>query len=486
MENQDTAWHRRKEFIVPILIGLIAAIVPVVIPMNWIAILICWLFLVACIIWLILVLVSTKRARIIILVGAAIPLIIAGIYRVREQWIKDYPTPIKEATSYPIAERPKQPTDKEAQKTASQGVKSKPRMEANENKKQGVKEKAPLPPKQEKSEATVTVALRFVYPKSPALMIINQSDVVVRDIKWTVILWNMDLPERGDPLPIPVQTFDWLKAYDEGGPQNLFNSPLVAPLLKPGNRLFGSASVNCPTCTRGRTYIVYIVWGEGGWFSEVETEKSGRTLIPATVPFSRDSREKYFEALEAIVPEQARLPIKEHRFQTPGEDRLPAKTQRQMEGIKKYESETKPDNKKRLIEASEKLKKELATLGISEAELTGGADILTEAKVKRGLKGRAIFLSYQILQFLRTREHNEPDTEKKGISNEDTDNMINYFNETMTQYSSKYGDKVISIRNEFAGQKKQDKELDKYYKHPANPIEILIIAERIEALADQL
>ena len=54
------------------------------------------------------------------------------------------------------------------------------------------------------------VALRFVYPKSPALVLVNQSAVIARDIKWTVVLWNMDLPDRNDPLPIPVSTFDWI------------------------------------------------------------------------------------------------------------------------------------------------------------------------------------------------------------------------------------------------------------------------------------
>src|SRR6266446_1456558 len=119
------------------------------------------------------------------------------------------------------------------------------------------------------------VTLRFVYPKSPALVIMNPSNSVARDTKWMVTLWNMDLPDRDDPLPIPSSTFDWIKPHDEGGPQNLFGSPLVAPLLKPGNRLFGCSIVDCPGCSKGKTYIVYIVWGEGGWFSEFNMDKPG-------------------------------------------------------------------------------------------------------------------------------------------------------------------------------------------------------------------
>lgn len=155
-----------------------------------------------------------------------------------------------------------------------------------------------------KEAAPPTVGLRFVYPKSPALIVVNQSAVIARNIKWTVALWNMDLPDRNDPLPIPVSIFDWLRPNDEGGPENLFDGPVVAPLLKPGNRLFGSASVICPECARGRTYIVYIVWGESGWFSEVENEQSGRILTPHN--FLKATRSEFFKELEAAVPTQSR------------------------------------------------------------------------------------------------------------------------------------------------------------------------------------
>lgn len=153
------------------------------------------------------------------------------------------------------------------------------------------------------------VGLRFVYPKAPgpALVIVNQSAVVARDIKWTVALWNMDLPDRDDPLPIPVTSFDWIKGNDEGGPNDLFSSPQVATLLKPGNRLFGSASVSCSTCVRGRTYIIYIVWGEGGWVAELENEKSGRVFLP--INFSKETRMGYFKELEAKIPANSRIPI---------------------------------------------------------------------------------------------------------------------------------------------------------------------------------
>lgn len=151
------------------------------------------------------------------------------------------------------------------------------------------------------------LALRFIYPESPALVLINQSPIVAKDIKWTVALWNMDLPERNDPLPIPVSTFDWIRANNEGGPQNLFDATPIKPLLMPGNRLFGSASVCSPDCIQGRTYIVYIVWGKSGWFADVKGEKSGNILIPKN--FSKAARDLYFKTLERMIPTNSRIPI---------------------------------------------------------------------------------------------------------------------------------------------------------------------------------
>ena len=151
------------------------------------------------------------------------------------------------------------------------------------------------------------VAIRLVHPKSPALLLVNQSAVVAREIKWTVALWNMDLSDRNDPLPIPIKTFDWIRPNEVGGPQQIFNNLIVNSFLKSGDRLMGTISVNCPECTRGRTYVVFIVWNEGGWFSEVEIDKPGSVLVPESV--LNDGLAKFLKALEAAVPTQQRLPI---------------------------------------------------------------------------------------------------------------------------------------------------------------------------------
>jgi hypothetical protein len=80
----------------------------------------------------------------------------------------------------------------------------------------------PIPPE---------VTLQFVYPQSPALQLINISNKVARDIKYMVTMWNLDLPERVEPLLIPVSTFDWIRPHEASGPQSLFFAPQVASLL---------------------------------------------------------------------------------------------------------------------------------------------------------------------------------------------------------------------------------------------------------------
>jgi hypothetical protein len=53
------------------------------------------------------------------------------------------------------------------------------------------------------------LTLRFVYPKSPSLLVVNQSGVLAKDITWMVELWNMELPDRLIPVPIEFAHPAW-------------------------------------------------------------------------------------------------------------------------------------------------------------------------------------------------------------------------------------------------------------------------------------
>jgi hypothetical protein len=56
------------------------------------------------------------------------------------------------------------------------------------------------------------VTSMFVYPEQPALVITNESANIAREIKFGVVLWNPDTPRLG-PLPIPFQTFDFIRPH---------------------------------------------------------------------------------------------------------------------------------------------------------------------------------------------------------------------------------------------------------------------------------
>jgi hypothetical protein len=148
------------------------------------------------------------------------------------------------------------------------------------------------------------VICRFIYPKAPALQLINQSDVTARDIKYMVGMWNLDLPDRTDPLPIPTSSFDWIRPHAMGGPQGVFDLPAVSTLLKYGDRLIGSVGVSCPDCARGHTYIVYIDWGKDGWFTEVLDRTNGEALVPRH--FVKSEILKYAADLQSVVPPNER------------------------------------------------------------------------------------------------------------------------------------------------------------------------------------
>jgi hypothetical protein len=196
------------------------------------------------------------------------------------------PTQPQQSSEHPPASKPK------SQSTAK--VRPSPQMPVP-----SIGPEPPVPP---------DVSLKFVEPSYPSLVIVNTSrDSIARDMKWEVILWNEDLPDRNDPLPIPVSTFDWLKPHTEGGPEDLFGSPLVKPLLKNGDHLFGSAAIDCPTCIKGRAYFVSIVYGEGGWFAEAQNANTGGPLIPQN--FLAATRKAYFSFIEKI-PQGERIPIK--------------------------------------------------------------------------------------------------------------------------------------------------------------------------------
>jgi hypothetical protein len=149
------------------------------------------------------------------------------------------------------------------------------------------------------------VALRLVFPRDPALVLSNRSNDDARAISWTLSLWNVSRSPVGDKLAIAPGSYELVKAHDESGAIRLFDDERLAGAFKPGDRLFGSASVQCVPCGGGHTYVVSIIWGEGGWFAEVKG--GGAILVPADL--RKPTLDDYFASLDALSANAAKTPI---------------------------------------------------------------------------------------------------------------------------------------------------------------------------------
>jgi hypothetical protein len=151
------------------------------------------------------------------------------------------------------------------------------------------------------------VDLSFVGRRETYFQIHDVSAATARSIKWMIVMWDVDNPSQLDPLPIPATDFDFLTPHSQNLPVNVFQTPPVKPLIKEGDRLFGSASVMCPDCARGFTYWVFITWGHGGWFSLVDGMTNGNT----TWPSSQGNAGPLMNQLLKEIPIAKRIEIKE-------------------------------------------------------------------------------------------------------------------------------------------------------------------------------
>lgn len=151
------------------------------------------------------------------------------------------------------------------------------------------------------------IAIRFVYPESPDLQILNISDVTVRDIQYGVGMWNMNkLDARHTPLPIPGGAVAYLRPKQAIGPIDIFSN--VGPIDQ-GSELFGSINIQCPNCLASKTYVVYIVWGQGEWYGENFQAAEGIIIPPTNVKLPDVNMSEFANALVNSVPEARRIKI---------------------------------------------------------------------------------------------------------------------------------------------------------------------------------
>ncbi|HTV79352.1 MAG TPA: hypothetical protein VMF03_13920 [Steroidobacteraceae bacterium] len=238
------------------------------------------------------------KARKITIGSVAAALAILGYFGVHPWWVRTVAPPLESSQPTPVRQAPlpsSAPVTNSATIAAQTSVQSQNQsggITAQTVNITNASQPAPVPaPKPD-------LALKFVEPSWPALVIENQSDAIARDIKWQVWFLDIDGPRDGkgilQPLPIPIASFDWLRPHDRSGLQALF-TPLVMSRVKPGDRIYGSAMVLCPECKRSRSYLVYIKFGESGWFVEDKKMKDGEARFPRA---SDEEREAFVREID--------------------------------------------------------------------------------------------------------------------------------------------------------------------------------------------
>jgi hypothetical protein len=168
------------------------------------------------------------------------------------------------------------------------------------------------PPTREGPKALPDISLRVVYPEGFSVLLVNDSNVVLRDPKFSPVIWDLDLADRPDPMPIPTQTFtgDFIRPHESLGPFPIVTHPNAASLVKSGHRLFGYIQVACPLCKRTKGYWVWAVNGQSGWFAELAPGTwANVNALFKMLPEIRANPERFF----SDIPRSKREPIRGFR-----------------------------------------------------------------------------------------------------------------------------------------------------------------------------
>ena len=98
----------------------------------------------------------------------------------------------------------------------------------------------------------------------------------------------------------------------------------------------------------------------------------------------------------------------------------------------------------------------------------------------------SIGLSKEISQFLADRVRHEPNLPRSESWEEDTAESHRYSRETISIYSERFAARAVSLYEKIKRTGFSDKELERVYKFPTNPIGMGIVAERLHVLSDIL
>jgi hypothetical protein len=111
-------------------------------------------------------------------------------------------------------------------------------------------------------------------------------------------------------------------------------------------------------------------------------------------------------------------------------------------------------------------------------------DLVREQKAD--LELRIVEIAGDIVNFLRERGRTAPPHPSPATWQRDVDALLRYEAETSSLYERRFGPQVRKTRDILALERLTDRDLDAFYRRPANAFQINVIAEKLIALARRL
>jgi hypothetical protein len=108
------------------------------------------------------------------------------------------------------------------------------------------------------------------------------------------------------------------------------------------------------------------------------------------------------------------------------------------------------------------------------------------AQQKTDLDLRSVELSGDIVNFLRERALAAPPRPKPATWEHDVDAVLRYEPETSLLFEAEFGPELRKTREMLALRGLIDRDLDAFYRRPANAFQITIVAEKLTRLARRL
>jgi hypothetical protein len=156
----------------------------------------------------------------------------------------------------------------------------------------------------------ITVAAKLYDPKSLSIEVENLSEHVAQGVTWELVLFRASDQAI---FSFATQSIGYVKPHSKSAfySMNLENIPKApTPMsgdgqMRIGDVFIGSLALDCPDC-KGTSYIVHLVWGDGGWIYKIIGANGG-------LAFPKDSSKsgisQFTGWLEAAATPADRIPI---------------------------------------------------------------------------------------------------------------------------------------------------------------------------------